>query len=194
MKKISELIRPFVCVIFGALLLLFYLNWLSGQGVQLGIGITAVAMAAYYLTVGVLGIALGDKLSGGARRILDIISISLFPLFMFVYFLVVTINAAQAMGPTGWVIAILSMIGALTFSIVYIVASLINVKWLTRLCMLFGSVFVLVLLTNVLFDVVGNPIVLGNINIIGLVIYLVYTYMLINALFANKPEEKSAQD
>ena len=190
MKKISELIRPFICVILGALLLLFYLNWLAGSGVTLGIGITAIVMAAYYLAVGILGVVLGDKM-GGARKIIDIISIAFFPLFMFVYFLLIIINAAQAMGPTGWTIAIVSMIGALAFPVFYIVSRFVNVKWLSRIAVLFGAIFILVLITNVLFDTVGNPIVLGNINIIGLVIYSVYSYMLINALFVpDRPKEE----
>ena len=48
-------------------------------------------------------------------------------------------------------------------------------------------IFVLVMLLNIVFDFAGNPIVLGNINIIGTVIYALFTVMLMNAL-AKKPE------
>ncbi|MCR5184708.1 MAG: hypothetical protein K6C32_01320 [Bacilli bacterium] len=195
MKKVSELIKPFICVILGALLLLFYLNWLSGQGATLGIGITAVILSVYYLTVGVLGVVLGDKMDKTAKRILDLVSVSLFPLFLFALILisVVAIQTAEEeeirlmMGPTGWVIAILSMVGSLTFVGFFIVASLVNVKWLQRLCLLFASVFVLVLATNVLFDVYGNPILLGSINLIQIAIYACYTYMMFNVLL--KPQK-----
>ena len=194
MKKITELLKPFICIIFGALLLLYFLNWLSTSGIALGIGITAVVMSAYYLTVGVLGLVLGDKMNKDVRRILDIVSISFFPLFMFVYFLLVLINANSGenpMGPAGWIISILSIVGSLAFPVVFIISSLLNVKWLQRLAVLFGGIFVIGLVTNILFDYIGNPIVLGNLNIILLVIYAVYTYMLINSLFL--PEKAKAE-
>ena len=40
-------------------------------------------------------------------------------------------------------------------------------------------IFVLVLLLNVLFDGLGDPVVLGNISIVGLVLYFFYCLILI---------------
>ena len=189
MKKIGELIKPFVSIIFGALLFLIYLNYLSLTGSGLALGIIGVVLATYYLAVGILGIVLGEKFNKGVKKILDLISIVLFPAFMFVYFLLTTINAAQAniLLPTGWVIAITSMAGSILMVVAYLLAALLNNKVLTRLGFLFSAIFVLALLLDVLFSTEGLPIVLGNINIIGVVTYAVYIFMLFNSL---KPEGK----
>ena len=188
MKKISELLKPYLSIILGALLLLVYLNWLSQQEWVLALGIIAVVMAAYYLAVGVVGIVLGDKLPKGLKLALDITSICFFPVFMFVYFLLLTINGHQAMGPTGWVIAIISMAASISLPCAYACSKFVKAPLLGKLCFLFAAIFVLALLLNVLFDFIGDPIVLGNINIISVVIYFVYGYMLMNSLL--KPEAK----
>ena len=108
MKKVTDFLRPNILIVFGALLLLFFLNYLQYTGGTLAIGIIAVIMSAYYLAIGILGIIIGDKLP---KKILDIISVVFFPVFMFVLFLIQTIQAAQIdnfMGPTAWIIAILT--------------------------------------------------------------------------------------
>ena len=183
MKKIGDIIKPFISIIFGALLFLVYLNYLSTGGTTLAIGIIGVILAAYYLAVGIVATVLGDKMPGGVRDILDLVSIVLFPTFMFVVFLIRTINVAQANAllPTGWVISITSMTGALLMVVAYLLAKLLNIKLLTRFAFMFSAIFILALLLDIIFDSTGLPIVLGNINIIGLVIYLVYTYMLFNS-------------
>lgn len=182
MKKISELIKPYLSIILGALLLLVYLNWLSQQEWVLALGIVAVVMATYYIASGVIGIVLGDKLPKSLKLALDITSICLFPLFLFVYFLILTINAHDALGPTGWVIIIISMVASIALPCVYAVSKFVKAGLLGKLCFLFAAVFVLALLLNVLFEFDGNPIVLGDINIISVVIYFVYGYMLMNSL------------
>ena len=49
MKKIKELVKPFIFIIFGALLFLYYFNGLSGEGAGLAISIIAIVLAAYFL-------------------------------------------------------------------------------------------------------------------------------------------------
>ena len=189
MKKIGELIKPFISIIFGALLFLVYLNYLSLSGSGLAIGIIGVTISVYYLAIGILGIVLGDKFSKPVKRIFDLVSAVLFPTFMFVVFLLVLINAAQAgaLLPTGWVIAIASIAGALLMVVAYLLAFFIKNKVFARLAFLFAAIFVLALLLDILF-VNGAPIVLGNISILNTVIYLVYTFMLFNSF--SKAEEK----
>ena len=133
MKKISEIIKPYLTLILGALLFLVYLNWLSYEGEALAIGIIAVIIAVYYLTVGILGVVVGDKLPVAAKKAFDIASICLFPVFMFVYWLIITINGADAIRPTGWVIVILSMVSALAFAGLFVVSRLVPNKLLSRL-------------------------------------------------------------
>ena len=82
MKKISEIIKPFLSIIFGALLLLIYVNWLSSNdGGTLFLGIFGVILSVYYLTYGIMDIIIGDKLP---KKIFNIFTISLYPIFMFI--------------------------------------------------------------------------------------------------------------
>ena len=188
MKKINEFVKPYIAIVFGALLLLFYLNWLSGSGATLALGIVAIVMAAYYLASGILAIILGEKL-GKIGKVFNIVSICFFPAFMFAFFLVAIINGSQVMGPAGWFINILSLTGSIVFVGFYIVSRFVNVKIIQRLTLLFGAVFLLALLINVLFDYVGDPNSLGEINIISLVIYILYSYLLISSNKAPQKEE-----
>ena len=190
MKKVSEIVKPFSEIIFGALFFLTYFNFLAAQGKVLAIGIVATIISCYYLAVGIINFVLGDKLPEGLKKVFDIVSISAFPLFLFVNYLLLTIEVHQIIGPAGWTIMILSMIGSLCLSIVYAVARLVNKPVLTRLAYIFASVFVLVLLANLLFSIDGNPTSLGDITISTLVIDILYVSM----LFSSFPKEEKAPE
>ena len=192
MKKIGDFLKPNILIIFGALLLLNFLNYLSLNGAGLAIGIFAVVLSVYYLAVGILGILIGNKFSPQLKKIFEVISVSLFGVFMFIYFLLTTINGAQInglMGPTAWTVQILSMVAALGFVVVYIIARLVNKDALMRLAYLFSAIFTLALLLNILFDISGNSSVLGNVDILLVAIYAIFTFYLFNTL-TNKAESK----
>ena len=186
MKKIGDLIKPFASVIFGALLLFYYLNYLQGRGQTLALGIVALIMSIYYITIGIIASIMGEKLQANARKVFDVISMSLFPLFMFVNFLLMC-TAGFDFGITGWILIILSMNGSILFSALYVVATFAKVPVLRRLSQLFGAIFILVLLVNVLYDYVGMGngvpgwIVLGAIDVLLVVIYALFAYMLLNS-------------
>ena len=61
MKKLQDIIRPFLAIILGALLFLVYLNYLQLQGATLAVGIIAVIFSAFYVALGILNIVLGNK-------------------------------------------------------------------------------------------------------------------------------------
>ena len=84
MKKISDIVKPFSEIIFGALFFLCYFNYLAFKGEALGIGIAATVISAYYLAIGIVNFVAGDKLPEGLKKVTDIVSISAFPLFIFV--------------------------------------------------------------------------------------------------------------
>lgn len=182
MKKITDFIKPNILIIFGALLFLYYLNYLSYGGAGLALGIIAVIFSAYYLAFGILGLLMGDKFSLVLKKIFEIISVSLFVLFMFIYFLLVTINVADAMGPTAWTIKIVSMIACLGLLGIYIVSRFVNVPVLSRLSGLFALIFVLVLLLELLFTVDGSATVLGNIDILLAAIFTIFSFYLFSTL------------
>ena len=176
MRKITEIIKPFFAVIFGALIFLFYLNYLSSSKAGiLTVGILSVIVAAYYLCFGILDIVLGDKISPKARNIFSIVTVVAFPLFMFVFHLIRVINYTSLLGPTGWIIVILSLIASLGFPCMYLIDSLSKKPIVKNFLLLALALFVLTLLLNILFEFDGDATLLGNINIIGVVIYTLYT-------------------
>lgn len=194
MKKVTDFLKPNILIVFGALLLLFFLNYLQYGGGTLAIGIIAVIMSVYYLAIGILGIIVGDKLP---KKIFDIISICFFPVFMFILFLIQTIQAAQInnyMGPTAWIIAILSMIAALALPAIYLLARLMNKGPLMRFAYLFAAIFVLALLLSILFNARGDSVVLGNINMILVAIYASYTFFLFSCLGAIEEAPKAVEE
>lgn len=192
MKKIGDFLKPNMFIIFGALLLLYFLNYLSLNGASLAIGIFAVILSTYYLVVGILGILIGNKFSPQLKKIFEVLSVSLFGAFMFIYFLLTTINGAQInglMGPTAWIVQILSMAAALGLAVVYTIARLVNIDALMRFAYLFSAIFALALLLNILFDISGNSRLLGNVDILLVVIYVIFTFYLFSTL-TNKAESK----
>ena len=196
MKKIGDFLKPNMFIIFGALLLLYFLNYLSLNGASLAIGIFAVILSTYYLVVGILGILIGNKFSPQLKKIFEVLSVSLFGAFMFIYFLLTTINGAQInglMGPTAWIVQILSMAAALGLAVVYTIARLVNIDALMRFAYLFSAIFALALLLNILFDISGNSRLLGNVDILLVVIYVIFTFYLFSTL-TNKAESKEEPD
>ena len=200
MKKPQILAKPFLVVIFGALLLLFYLNWLSFGGAALALGIIALVISAFYLVYGIFMIFAAGKLSESAGKIMNLCALCAFPVFTFVYFLIMTINAAGNFGPNGWVIALLSMISSLGLAFLLIANQFAPAAGLTKLLRLCGIVFSLALLLSILFDAQGNANNLGEIDIITTVIDGIFVYLLFQELGTGdkaapkESEETSAEE
>ena len=196
MKKVSEYLKPNILIVFGALLFLYYLNFLSYRGAGLALGIMAVILSVYYLTIGILFVLIGNKFSPSVEKIFSVISVSLFAIFMFVYFLLMTINLARVMGPTAWTIEILSMIASLALLAIYTVSKFVSSPVVLRLAYLFSLIFMLALLLDLLFDGTGNSRVLGNIDVLLVVIYAVFAFFLFNSLEKTDalPEQGKAKE
>lgn len=180
MKKLHEIVKPYLLIIFGGLLFLLYLNLLAGQDMVLVYGIVGVVIASYYLIVGILGIVIADKLEK-AKKILDIVTISLYPVFMFTMNLLSLINNYDALAPTGWFIIIISMLVALALATFYVLARLMPNKLINRLAHLFAALFILILLLNLLFDFVGNPYDLGDLSVVSFILSIVYVGIMFNS-------------
>lgn len=189
MKKVTDFLRPNILIVLGALLFLYYLNYLSYEGSALAIGIFAVVLSAYYLAIGIVGVLLSNKLNQLVKKIFEVVSVSLFGAFMFTVTLILIINAAKIedfLGPTGWIVGILTMVASLALIGAYALARFLNKDIFVRLAYLFSAIFALVLLLNVLFDISGNSIVLGALDILLVAIYASFTFYLFNSLV--KPE------
>lgn len=178
MKKLTEFLKPNVLIIFGALLFVYYLNFLSYDGAGLALGISAIVISAFYLFAGIFLVVAGNKPSQSVQKTFHLLSVVLFAAFMFVDFLLTTINATKVMGPTAWTIKIVSMVTSLAFIMIFVISKFSSESTLLRLNNLFSLIFVLVLVLDVLFSVSGNPNALGNINVLLVVIYGFYSYYL----------------
>lgn len=188
MKKIQEVAKPFLSIAFGSLLLLTYLNCLSLNGGALAIGIFALLMSLYYLGAGITEAVAGEKLSPKAKKVFDIINISLFSTFVSIFYLFYITNLSDRMGPTAWIVALAALLFSLALAIFSIIARLVSNPVLKRLDVLFSALFMVALVLTLLFDVSGNPITLGSIDIVSLVIYALYGVMLLESL-TNKETE-----
>ena len=182
MKKIQVVAKPFLSIVFGALLLLTYLNWLSLDGGALVIGIFALLMSLYYLGAGITEAVAGDKLPQKAKKVFDIINISLFSAFASIYYLLYITNLSDQMGPTGWIVVLAALLLSLVLAIFSIIARLVSNPVLKRLDVLFSALFMAALVLTLLFDSAGNPIKLGSIDVISLVIYALFGMMLLESL------------
>lgn len=198
MKKIKELVKPFIFIIFGALLFLCYFNGLNGEGAGLAISIIGIVLAAYFLAVGILSVVLGDKL-GKVKGLLNLIGVATYPIFFAVVELITLINLADIegyLGPTGWTISILTIAAALGLGALLFVSYFVRSKELHRITFLFGAIFVLALLLDILLEVNGSPAMLGNVVILQVVLYGAYVSMMFDVLSSLKEnkEPKKAEE
>lgn len=191
MKRLTDYLKPNILIILGALLFIYYLNFLSYSGAALGIGISAIVLSAYYLFVGILFVLTGSKLKPKTQLIFNLLSVTLFAVFMFVGFLLTPINAARVMGPTAWTINILSMAASLALVVIYIVSKFSAEPFVSRFAHLVSLIFVLTLLLDILFEVNGTSKSLGDIDVLLVVIYGFYSCYLFGSL--NKTEELPTQ-
>ena len=192
MKKIKELIKPFIFIIFGALLFLFFFNYLGVGGPYLAIGIVAIVLSVYFLVVGILSVVLGEKL-GKAKGILNLVGVATFPLLMGVIFLLSLIGNAKNeytyLGPNGWTIAILSIAAAFAIGVMLFIAFFVRSKGFHRVTFLFGAIFVLALLLDILISE-GFAVALGQIVVLQVILYAAYNSMLFDVLSSLKENKE----
>ena len=188
MKKVTDFLRPNLLIVLGALWFLLYLNsFSSNDGGTIAIGVYGVIVAAYLMTIGILSVVLGEKLNQMTRKIFEVIAVGLFGMFMFVNFLIITIQNADFMGPTAWIIKILSMIAALGLIGIYIPARFANQKVLVRFAYLFSAIFALALLLDLLFQDNGGAAQLDDIPIVLAVAYALFVIYLFGTLGKDEP-------
>ena len=189
MNKVIELIKPYLSIVFGFLLFLYYFNYLQYSGILLAIGIIAVFISLYYLVHGILNFFLDDKMKDG-KDILNLVSLSLFPLFIFFHLIVLIVNNSNIFGPTSWVIVIFGLLTSLAFPAFAIIAHFVKNKTLSKLSYLFNFLFFLGLLLSIFFNMSGNAIRLGDLDFIYTLIILCFFFLSIEVL-VEKPMEKS---
>ena len=203
MKKVSELLKPYLEIIFGALLFLFHFNWLAYGGGYLALGIVAVVLSVYFVVVGILSVALGDHLPKNVKNILTVVGAGAYALFLGTYFLIGLIYAARAasnewsttiLGPNGWTIAIVSIAASYALGVLLILAFFLKKSALSRITMMFGAIFVLALLVDILL-VNGNAAPLGEIIVLQVILYATFVGILFQILpLLNFKKEKPVEE
>ena len=194
MKKVIEIVKPLSAILFGALFFLEYFNYLAASDAALAVGIIATVFSIYYLFVGVFTFILGDKMSTGLRKVFDIVSLVLFPLFIFVFYLLLTIVDADFIKPAGWIIMVASLSGSITAAIICPLARAIKNSTLKKLGFLFAAIFVTVLLMNLVFMPDGTPEVFGGVQIVELAVDILFASMLFACLSKEDKEKKAEED
>ncbi len=185
MKRIYEMVKPFFSIIFGALLVLVYLNSLMGNGDVLAFGIVGFILGLFYIGKGIIFVLAGDKLSSNARAGLEVTGICLYPLLIAAGLLNLFITANNNFGPTSWVIYILGLAASLIFACAYAGSRFTDNAVLKKVTILFGLSFGVYLVLNVLFDTNGFVVAIGDLSVVHIIIIALYIYMMIEGIITD---------
>ena len=194
MKKVQEFIKPFLTLVFGALFLLVYMNYLAAEEGYLAIGIIGVTFASVYIGAGVVELILGEKLPAIVRKIISLVVIASYGLFLFTCVLIDVIYLYEALLPTGWVIAITSLIAFLAMPALFIVVNFVSNKVIYRIALIVSAVFALALILRHLFQFTGLPDVIGNISLTMLAIDILFALVFYNAFKGIEVKEQPAKE
>ena len=191
MKKLMDLIKPFLALVLGVLMFLFYLNYYIGSnvpGTQLALGIIGLIIGSWLIFAAIMGIA-WPKMPVGLKKVFDIISIASFAGFMFVVFLMNVIGNYGTMGASSWIIYILAMVASLGLCVVYIISRFVKGDAMAKVASIFGLVFVLALVSSLLFPADNQFLVtLANIPLVPVIMYVIYCSLLFKSLGKEKAE------
>ena len=118
--------------------------------------------------------------------------VATFPLFLGVDELLDLILLAkyELAGPPGWTIAILTIAAAFGLGALLFVSYFVKNKRLHRVTFLFGAIFVLALLLDILLLVDGTPATIGQVVILQVVLYGAYVFMLFEVLSSLKENKE----
>lgn len=189
MKKVMDLFKPFLALVLGILMFLFYLNYYVRSdvpGTALAIGIVGLVIACWFIFVGVFGVA-WPRMPAGLKKAFDIVSIVSYATFIFVELLIEVIQLHAAMGSSSWIVYILAMVASMGLSVVYIISRFVKGEAMARVASIFGMVFVLALISKILFPAgKGDPVTLDDISVVPVLIYIVYCSLLLKSLAKEK--------
>lgn len=191
MKKLQEVVKPFISLILGGLIILYYLNWLQFDGARLAIGLFALLMGIYYLFSGIIPVMAKDKLNASLNKVFDLVSVLVLPLFLAMYNALIMIFYGRNIGPNGWIISIYSLVVSLGFIIFYLLNEFGKSKNTGKYVQLLSMGFALVLLLLILFNDAGNSILLGQLDIIQVVIYSLYLGIMFGSINVEKETVKN---
>lgn len=191
MKKLSNN-TSLVAFVLGALLILFALSFIAIGGEATVIGIFGLLSGIAYVLGGIfVTLNLSDKTITLTK---DIIFIVAFPLFIFVYYLIIVIEAANALSVTSWILAILlllSSLSAITCGIITLVGNNDKIKKIANLSILIFIGIMVILLVFPLGGGAGGA-VLGELSLVQ--IFFIAGYFLITKPFVELPKFEKKEE
>ncbi len=187
--KFMKFAKPLLSMTLGTLLILGYLNLLQGGGEALAIGIIALILGLSYVGYGVVAFLFADRLPAKAKDGIEVAGVAIYPLFLFVYMLLIVIQLEGNLGPTGWIVAIIAMTSGLGFLAVFASSRFVDSKPLRQLSYLCAAIFGLALVLLLIFNINGNARGIGDLTLLELLEYASYGGLLALA-FMKKDEPR----
>lgn len=195
MKKLTSN-TSLVAFVLGALLILFALSFIAIGGEATVIGIFGLLSGIVYVLGGIfVTLNLSDKAITLTK---DIIFIVAFPLFIFVYYLIIVIEAADALSVTNWILSILLLISALSAVVCGIITLVGNNEMVKKIANLSILLFIGIMVILLVFPLGGGAggAAIGDLSLVQ--IFFIAGYFLITKPFVeiptlNKKEENAEE-
>ena len=179
MNKIKDLIKPYLCIIFGALFLLLYSDFLDANGAFFAIGIVAAVLAVCYILIGVINVVCFDKVKDSNKNILKLCEYTMYPLFVFVSGLISLIEAGSMMQTRAIIIDIVGMAAAVILIIFHFVDKLGKKDVSPRYAYLINLVFMIAICTSLVFNYSNMEILKFTIGFVLDVLFVVLFAMIL---------------
>lgn len=175
MKKVLDLVKQFVAIVFGALIILCYLNDLSVGGTATVRAVFAFLVGSYFILIGLLGMLCKEQIGEKALKIMNGAGMAAYASLFFLIVMLDVIDLNAGYGVNGWVIADFALTVSIAFAVLYIIVLFVNNRVVIRLANLFGMLFLLaIVLYGIVFTPIGNRNTLANIALITLIIRVTY--------------------
>ena len=174
MKKILGLVKPFIAIGFGALIIMLYLNRMSVGGNETVKSVFAFIVGSYFIVIGLLGMICAEQIGEKPLRILNAIGFSVYASFFFLVTLLDLVDLHDGFGVNGWVVANFTLTVALGFAVLNIIQIFVDNRIFGRITNILGLLFVLALVFDILFDEVGDPVFLGMVQILLVLVHVTY--------------------
>ena len=191
MKKLTSN-TSLVAFVLGALLILFALSFIANGGEATVIGIFGLLSGIAYVLGGVfVTLNLSDKAITLTK---DIIFIVAFPLFIFVYYLIIVIEAADVLSVTNWILAILLLISALSAVVCGIITLVGNNEMVKKIANLSILLFIGIMVILLVFPLGGREggAAIGELSLVQ--IFFIAGYFLITKPFLELPKFEKKEE
>lgn len=190
MKKPENILRPCVSLALGFLLLVAPLNNLTtGYAPIIALTVVEMVIALGYICGGIIDFIPAIKPSPMLKKLISVCLVGLTPCLILATYIFWMVQLEGNLGITGWIIAIIAVLGAAGFTTIYALSRLLkNGKSLRPFAILAAAGFAAVLVLTLVFAIDGNTRVIGDISLFELACVLSYGIILALALTEKEPE------